>query len=406
MAVGNESLGRFELRSTKIETVLGISALAALVAVPVFHAPAALLFLVTGILLAALRPLSTVSNLIGTKAIFILPGFCLLSVLWSLYPGLTIRYALQLLATFVIAVLIARRVPFRTALLATFAALFLSVLLSVLIGSYRSDSGALVGLFGSKNEMAGMAALLALSGFGIATLRDIAPAARALGALGFILGLSAVVLAQSVGALGYLPAAIIAFLAVMLLPKLGLSTRMTGAALGLMLTLLFGVFLVAQFNLFSSAFFDLTGKDFTLTGRIELWQVALNLIAERPFLGTGYQAFWVPGHPPAEALWEAFGIVSRSGFNFHNAYLSNAVEIGLLGLTIEIAVVVLALVLSGRLALQTGSREAALLFAIGSFMTVMTLFEAPVFFQFSLQSALYVMIILYASAALRAAPHH
>ena len=38
-------------------------------------------------------------------------------------------------------------------------------------------------------------------------------------------------------------------------------------------------------------FLDLTGKDITLTGRTDLWTVALVQISERPLLGVGFQAF-------------------------------------------------------------------------------------------------------------------
>jgi hypothetical protein len=78
-----------------------------------------------------------------------------------------------------------------------------------------------------------------------------------------------------------------------------------------------------------------TGKDITLTGRTDLWRVGLEQIAERPWLGQGYQAFWQPGNPEAEHLWRAFGIESRTGFHFHNLYLSNAVEIGIPGAALQ-----------------------------------------------------------------------
>jgi O-antigen ligase len=35
-----------------------------------------------------------------------------------------------------------------------------------------------------------------------------------------------------------------------------------------------------------------SGKDSKLTGRADLWQVADRLIAQKPILGLGYNAFW------------------------------------------------------------------------------------------------------------------
>ena len=80
-------------------------------------------------------------------------------------------------------------------------------------------------------------------------------------------------------------------------------------------------------------------RNLSLTGRTDLWKIALQEIAARPILGAGFQAVWVPGNPLAEALWQEFGIETRTGFHFHNAYLSNAVEIGVTGAALQAALV-------------------------------------------------------------------
>jgi exopolysaccharide production protein ExoQ len=95
------------------------------------------------------------------------------------------------------------------------------------------------------------------------------------------------------------------------------------------------VLLIVHIDAVSAAILAATGKDITLTGRTDLWRIGLEQIAERPWLGTGYQAFWQPGNPEAEHLWRAFGIASRTGFHFHNLYLSNAVEIGIPGAALQ-----------------------------------------------------------------------
>ena len=74
------------------------------------------------------------------------------------------------------------------------------------------------------------------------------------------------------------------------------------------------------------------GKDATLTGRTYLWAEGLAAARENPFLGVGYQAYWVQGFPEAERLWEEFYIGSRSGFHFHNTYIEVLVELGFVGL--------------------------------------------------------------------------
>ena len=161
-------IGRFDGRALGVDACLAVMAIVSVVAIPVLHSPAALMFLVSGVLLAAFRPAKTAATLLDCRMVLILPAFCLLSTIWSLYPALSLRFSIQLTATVVIAILVARRLAFQTTILAVFLALFPFILLSVALGPYRTDTGALVGMFGSKNEMGGMSALFALIGFGLA----------------------------------------------------------------------------------------------------------------------------------------------------------------------------------------------------------------------------------------------
>jgi exopolysaccharide production protein ExoQ len=73
------------------------------------------------------------------------------------------------------------------------------------------------------------------------------------------------------------------------------------------------------------------GKDSTLTGRTYLWAEGYKSGMEAPFLGHGYQAFWVAGRPKAELLWQKFGIPTRIGFHFHDLFVETFVELGSLG---------------------------------------------------------------------------
>jgi exopolysaccharide production protein ExoQ len=76
---------------------------------------------------------------------------------------------------------------------------------------------------------------------------------------------------------------------------------------------------------------SLFDKDPTLTGRTYLWQRAADFIAEKPVLGTGFNAFWVQGNPDAEGMWRFAGIGDRMGFNFHNTMIEMLVNVGWLG---------------------------------------------------------------------------
>ena len=48
------------------------------------------------------------------------------------------------------------------------------------------------------------------------------------------------------------------------------------------------------------------GKDATLTGRTDMWLATLDLIKQRPLLGWGYMATWVPTDPQTAAIHQQF----------------------------------------------------------------------------------------------------
>ncbi len=401
MAVMARGFGRFGRVSEAFESWFATGALAALVAVPVLGTLAALAFLIFGILLMSTRPRDALATLLSRPALMLLPIFCTLSVLWSLTPALSFRFGLQLTATFAIAIVLATRLPLRASFTTIFAMLFAIITLGIVAGTFRSDTGALIGHYGSKNAMAGAAALFTLVSVGLAATSGGHRGLRLAAAIGVAIGMVATLLAQSVSALAYLPIGVGAFFAILALRRASTPARFVISAFLILSIVLAGILFAAYSDAIAAAFFDATGKDVTLTGRTDLWRIALDLIAERPLLGVGYQAFWVQGHAPAEALWMMFGIETRSGFNFHNTYLSNAVEIGLIGVAIESVLMAAAVLLSARFAIRTGKPDAALLFALSVMLLVVTPIEAPVFFQFNLQSVLVVMTLVYASDGLR-----
>lgn len=397
VAITAQGFGRFGGRVSDVEAPLAVAAAAALVLIPVFHTLAALAFLGFGMLLVIARPTPMLAVLWRYRLIFVLPVFCTLSTLWSEAPGASLRAGVQLTATCVIAVVLAARLPQQAFLIAVFAALMMTVALSLALGSYRADTGALVGFYGSKNAMAWAAALSTLLAVGLAAARGVPGVVRLGAAVSAPIALAAMVLAQSVSALGYLPIGLTAFAAILLMRPFRASVRIVTAlflTLGLTYLLLLATI---HAEALSAAFFDATGKDVTLTGRTDLWQIALAYISERPALGVGYQAFWIHGNPTAEAIWRAFGIASRSGFNFHNTYLSNAVEIGMTGVAMQVVLMAAAFLVTARRALATGDPVDALMFAAVAMLMSITPVEVPVFTQFNLQSVLVIVAIVYAT---------
>jgi exopolysaccharide production protein ExoQ len=79
------------------------------------------------------------------------------------------------------------------------------------------------------------------------------------------------------------------------------------------------------------------GKDATLTGRVPLWALVDTRIAERPWLGYGYQAFWVPGKQ--QVLWIT-SILQWSPPHAHNGYRDILLNFGVVGLGLFAVVIV------------------------------------------------------------------
>ncbi len=82
---------------------------------------------------------------------------------------------------------------------------------------------------------------------------------------------------------------------------------------------------------------NVIGRDATLTGRTELWKLLTGYVSQRPILGYGYAAFWLPMSPTIESQ------VGWTAGQAHSGYLDLALQLGLTGCLV-IAVSVIAVV--------------------------------------------------------------
>lgn len=85
----------------------------------------------------------------------------------------------------------------------------------------------------------------------------------------------------------------------------------------------------------------LTDKAVTFTGRTEIWEIISEHIRYRPFLGSGYGAYWtaapVPGTESYEFIWRMRSFYPGSA---HNGYLEVVNDLGWVGLACLIAYIV------------------------------------------------------------------
>ena len=256
-----------------------------------------------------------------------------LSYYWSDAPDVTSRAALQYLSHVVCAVIAARVIDARTLSIGAMAGIVVVLIYSIVVGSsvYDALDGtySFVGAFGSKNQLGFYASLGVLLGcyFGLFLTRS--RIARVL-AIGVVL-LSAALLTMSHSATSMLatPAAVALVIAIAGLEAFSPTHRkiffLAGSVLACAAVL--AALNVGAVDMVLGAF----GKDTTLTGRTYLWQQGLDASASAPWLGVGYQAYWVQGFSEAERLWNEFYIASRTGFHFHNTYIEALVELGYVG---------------------------------------------------------------------------
>ena len=384
-----------------IGSMLALLALGALSIEPLLGTMAAAAFLAFGTVLLISQPMHSIGALLRWWPLLLLPAYCLLSTLWSQFPDNTSRYGMQLTFTLAVAIVIACRVPAATLLRGLFLIYAAGVVLSVGIGRSSDGSGAWLGIFGSKNAFAAFVAVFAVISVGLLFDRASPRWLRFAALAGALLSLPLLVRAQSAGALAVIGPAVLTVLLVnssRLLSDMQ-KTFLVGFAV---IAVLGGVLIFATYgDTLLAAFLESSGKDSTLTGRTDLWRTGYSLIAERPLLGVGYRAFWVSGYGPAEQLWAMFGEQSGAGFNFHNTYISNAVELGFVGLTIEMAIIYVAAALLIVLAVVRPTHVIAFLFGLQVLLILRSFVEVEVFYEFSVRSMLTYCTFIYAVREVR-----
>ncbi|SHE58900.1 exopolysaccharide production protein ExoQ [Loktanella atrilutea] len=270
----------------------------------------------------------------------LLIGLTVVSVLWSIEAPLTLRRAISLVVTCLLAALLAIRFSPRQLLLLTSgvigACLWLSLAAAVLApgAAWSPDGEGLRGVYTHKNVLGWAAAI----GFvcGLALWRD---AQRALHRRGFCLtGAALGCLILSGSGTGVICAAVAV---VLFLFHAGLA-RTRGLMRLVWLqsaALLVGGVVLGGRSLLVHVL-DALGKDATLTGRLPLWDLVDARIAVKPWLGYGYQSFWTPGTFGNDLIAAA---LQWNPPHAHNGFRDTLLSVGLLGLALLIWVLLRAI---------------------------------------------------------------
>jgi len=376
-------------------------ALTALALNAFFGTLAALIFLIAGGLLILSNIPGSVRAIWRQPLVLILPAYCLLSTFWSQFPDMTLRYSVQLAITIGIAIVIADRVSPRLMVRVLFVTYWIGVVLSLLIGNH-SAGDPWRGIFGSKNAFGAHLAVFALICLAVLSDRKAGRGTRLVALFGLLISGPLLIKAESTGALVSIFPCIAVMLLVMASRRLTGRQKLFAGVLGALIVAAVALFVIANHDAILAAALSDTGKDPTLTGRTDLWAIGREFIAERPWLGVGYHGFWISGYAPAEQIWAMFGEPSGAGFNFHDLYISNAVELGLVGIAIEVAMIYGGLVLIGALAIVRPTPANALLLGLQVLLVLRSFIEVEVFFEFSIRTILAVCTLIYAMRGMAA----
>jgi exopolysaccharide production protein ExoQ len=356
---------------------------------------AALTFLVATFVLWARNPTQAIVELFRYWPFFLLPLWCLLTMFWSRDPAVSLRYGLQLSFTCLVAVAIATRLSPRDFLWALFTVHAVAAACSMALPNPVGEGGAWLGIFGSKNAFAFTMSNLALTSLALVLDRRTGRQRRWLVFFVLLLSLFLLLMGRSTGALVTTTLAMTLGLSLAGLWRLPTGTRFLLVALVILGMSAAGLVAWAFSADLSRAFLDATGKDMTLTGRTELWAAAFREISYRPLLGQGYQAVWLPGNPVAEAMWAKFQIESKSGFNFHSTWISNAVEIGIIGAGLQAALFTTSLVLVGRWVLLSPSAPSIYFAMFMMQMAPLSFVEVVLYSQFALNTIIAIAALIY-----------
>ena len=378
-----------------VDSALITLSLVVIILNPLFGSYAAGMFLVFGLALLATDIKKSIHDLLSNWFILLFPIFCLASIAWSIFPQDTLRHSIQLILTFVIAILIALRIKPALLFNVLLSTYIITLIICLVFGRNLPDRP-WQGIFASKNQFADMISILMILSLSAMMFKHNNRIYNVIAFFVFLLCFPLFIKTQSAGAFMALLPTIGFGVYIMLIQGVDVQTRWLITIFTAVLTALIGVIIVMNFDYIQNAVLTFLGKDPTLTGRTELWDYGIGLIKEKPVLGLGFQAFWVKGNPPAEYFWQKFLIGSRTGFHFHNMYISNAVEIGILGVLYQSFLLYTGFFISLKNAITKPDRITLFFAVILFFYIIRSMVEVPLFIQFSMSSIISIIAITYA----------
>lgn len=323
-------------------------------------------------LLMVLRPKAVSRAVLAHRWTLVLLAFVAASVFWSQAPDVTVRHTIAILATSAFAwCLVARREPREVLLLMVIVLTFSAVL--TLYWGIMDPAGAVLpseqpawrGVYDTKNVLARAMVLNS-----VLCMLLLIGQTRRRWLLWGAMALSMVAGAMSLSATGLL---VLGTLAVLVRFSESLRLRVTlliPLIVACILLLVGGVlWLHAHVGELAS---DL-GKDTTMTGRTQLWAVALLFIQRHPLLGYGFGGFWRGWVGDSGLYWAAIGWKTPHS---HNGFVDLTLDLGVVGLAVCVIALATAFIAALKRARTARTTEAVAPLIMLSFIVLYNLTES------------------------------
>lgn len=349
------------------------------------------------IFLMSARWRTTLRALSKGGSLWLVVGLMFASFVWSVSPTYTSESLRgEVLPMTVFATYFASRFNMREQMRLIAVALTIGALLSLFyavalpsVGRHVGGKfdGAWKGIYSQKNVFSSTMALTMVVFF-ILSLANKDVQERLLARVGLLFSVCLILLSTSVSGL-------IVFIALLVIVTGSRLFRWQGHRSVLLLDIGGLVFLVV--GTFLSATWQAIviglGKDPTLSARTDIWAGSIEKIMQRPLLGYGRAAFWVPDSTDVYEI----GARTVRGFepaHAHNGYIDVALELGLIGFALFMFGFIISFGMALRRAYRATEPEDIWPFAFFALITLYNLTESLLMLRSSAYWVIYMVIFL------------
>jgi exopolysaccharide production protein ExoQ len=333
--------------------------------------------------------------------------YCLLTVIWSPYPTVTLKRVTQLVGLIIVAIAIAppigRAQQLISTMLATFTGLILLSIVVVLtvpsIGIDAQLNHAWRGIFPQKNGLGAVAALSTI--FWIQQMY-VKRLPLIICILGGLMSLFILIMTKSTTALlvCMFCAGLYIWIRKRHLADYFATTRLIliGIIFLSACLILFYMF-ESRLPTWSEIFYPIhyfSNKSSDLTGRTDIWQLVLLEINLHPWQGIGYGAFWLGEGSPSQYIIDVLHWIPLQS---HNGYVDILNELGIIGLALFTGTCIWHTVNLVRL-LKLDREETAIHSVLFVYILLSNVSESELFRGISFQNILFIFSSISVSSQL------